>query len=77
MRLEDVLPLVTTNTARVLQLPKKGRLTEGADADVAVVDARSLELRHVVARGKILLRDGSLLINDPGLPPERSLRLAV
>ena len=36
-RLETVLPMVTSNTARVLKLTGKGRLIEGADADVLVV----------------------------------------
>jgi beta-aspartyl-dipeptidase (metallo-type) len=56
--LERVLPLVTTNTARVLKLPGKGRLAEGADADVLVLEAGSLDLVEVIAGGKRFVRDG-------------------
>jgi beta-aspartyl-dipeptidase (metallo-type) len=55
-----VLPLVTRNTARALQLRQKGVLRAGADADLVVLEKRSLELRHVVARGTILMKDGAL-----------------
>jgi len=38
--LETLLPLVTANPARRMGLSGKGRLTPGADADIAVVDLR-------------------------------------
>jgi beta-aspartyl-dipeptidase (metallo-type) len=56
--LEQVLPFVTTNTARVLQLHRKGRLRTGADADVLVLRKHSLELVAVIARGRVLVREG-------------------
>jgi beta-aspartyl-dipeptidase (metallo-type) len=62
-----VLPVVTTNTARVLRLPDKGRLAAGADADVLVLEAGTLELLEVVAGGRRLLRDGRPTVGDAGL----------
>ena len=56
--LEDVLPFVTTNPARALKLASKGRLEEGADADVLLIDKATLAVAHVVARGRALVRDG-------------------
>jgi beta-aspartyl-dipeptidase (metallo-type) len=56
--LEQVLPLVTATPARVLQLKSKGHLRDGADADLLVLDQQSLELRSVIARGRVLLKDG-------------------
>jgi beta-aspartyl-dipeptidase (metallo-type) len=56
--LEQVLPWVTTNTARVLKLPSKGRLRQGADADVLVLRRDSLEPVAVVAGGRALLSPG-------------------
>jgi beta-aspartyl-dipeptidase (metallo-type) len=38
--LEQVLPLVTTNVARVLKLRRKGRIAPGADADRSCFGAR-------------------------------------
>jgi beta-aspartyl-dipeptidase (metallo-type) len=58
--LEHVLPLVTSTPSRVLKLTSKGRLREGADADVLVLDGKTFELRTVIARGHILMRDGQL-----------------
>jgi beta-aspartyl-dipeptidase (metallo-type) len=62
--LERMLPLVTTNTARVLRLEKKGRLQPGADADVLTFRARSLELVNVMARGRLLLKAGRLMQHE-------------
>ncbi len=49
--LERVLPAFTTNPARVLRLPGKGRLTAGADADLVVLDADG-GIQDVMARGR-------------------------
>ena len=38
--LERVLPAFTSNPARLLMLPRKGRLAAGADADLVVLDQR-------------------------------------
>jgi beta-aspartyl-dipeptidase (metallo-type) len=59
-RLEQLLPMVSTNTARVLKLAKKGCLEEGKDADVVILAADSLEILEVFARGKHLVRSGRL-----------------
>jgi beta-aspartyl-dipeptidase (metallo-type) len=56
--LERLLPLVTTNVASVLKLGRKGRLERGADADLLVLERTTLEPRHVVAGGRVLMRDG-------------------
>ena len=48
--LEEVLPLVRSNTAQVLRLGRKGRLEAGADADVVVLEAGSLEVVEVIAQ---------------------------
>ena len=52
--------VVSTNVADILKLPGKGRLVPGADADLAVLDA-DLRLRHVIAGGQWMMRDGELL----------------
>src|SRR5690606_11500982 len=55
--LESVLPFFTSNVARLLRLPRKGRLAEGADADLVVLDPDGA-VRHVMARGRWHVRDG-------------------
>jgi beta-aspartyl-dipeptidase (metallo-type) len=58
--LERILPLVTSNTARVLKLETKGRIAAGADADLIALRPGSFEPVHVVARGRVLMRDGRI-----------------
>jgi beta-aspartyl-dipeptidase (metallo-type) len=48
--LDQALPSVTSNPARILRLARKGRLAAGMDADVVLLD-RDLAVRHVMARG--------------------------
>jgi beta-aspartyl-dipeptidase (metallo-type) len=55
--LERVLPAFTTNPARVLRLPGKGRLTVGADADLVVLDAAG-GVQEVMARGRWHVLEG-------------------
>jgi len=63
-RLEEILPFATSNTARVLKLPQKGKLSEGCDADIAILNARSLELHHVFARGQHVVANGTIAIAE-------------
>jgi beta-aspartyl-dipeptidase (metallo-type) len=63
-RLEELLPFLTTNPARVLRLERKGRLEPGCDADVLVVERDTLAIRHVMASGRVLVRDGACLVHE-------------
>ncbi len=54
---EKILPLVTTNTAKILKFHQKGELAADKDADIIVVDKKTLKIKHVVALGKIFVRD--------------------
>jgi beta-aspartyl-dipeptidase (metallo-type) len=49
--LERVLPAFGANQARLLLLPRKGRLAEGADADLVVLDEDG-SVEDVMARGR-------------------------
>jgi beta-aspartyl-dipeptidase (metallo-type) len=53
MPLDEVLPAFTTNTADVWHLQHKGRLATGCDADLLLVDAPSLRIEGVLARGQL------------------------
>lgn len=59
----DAFRLITTNPAKNLSLKQKGRLAEGADADLCFFD-EELNLHDVMARGKFLMRDNMLLMED-------------
>jgi beta-aspartyl-dipeptidase (metallo-type) len=60
--LETALQVVTSNPARVLKLGGKGRILAGADADLVLLDPRSLEVRGVIAHGRWLMRDGEVVV---------------
>jgi beta-aspartyl-dipeptidase (metallo-type) len=62
--LEQVLPFLTSNTARILQLRSKGGLEEGKDGDVLVLEPDSLEIVEVIARGKRMVARGELQVSE-------------
>ena len=56
----DSLKCVSTNVARVLRMPEKGRIVENADADLLMLEPDSLKIDMVIARGKILAENGKM-----------------
>lgn len=58
--LETALRVITANPARVLKLRGKGRLAPGLDADLVLLD-RDLQVRTVVAKGRLLMKAGKPL----------------
>ncbi|MEA2489314.1 MAG: Amidohydrolase family, partial [Acidobacteriota bacterium] len=59
--LEEALALATKNVARVLKLHDAGSLEKGKRADVLLLDAGSLTLRHLILGGELVIRDGTPL----------------
>lgn len=62
LSLEEVFKLVTSNTADVLKLNHKGRITEGHDADLIILDEDLSTPTHVIAKGKWMVNDGEVLV---------------
>lgn len=52
--LEDALALATRNPARVLKLHDAGEIAEGKRGDLLILDRETLEVRHVVAGGRLM-----------------------
>ena len=48
------------NPARILGLKDKGRLDEGADADISIVDLERVKPISAVANGKLIMHHGML-----------------
>ena len=59
--LETALRVITANPARILKLKTKGRLAPGMDADVVLLDPRDLQVRSVIAKGRLLMKHGKAL----------------
>jgi beta-aspartyl-dipeptidase (metallo-type) len=60
MKLEAVLPAMTSNPARLLRLSRKGRIAAGNDADLVVLDDR-YAAHTVMVRGEIHVQDGTVV----------------
>jgi beta-aspartyl-dipeptidase (metallo-type) len=56
----DVLKALTRNPANALNLPRKGRITPGADADLLLLDPGAAQLTDVFSLGLRLMRDGNI-----------------
>src|SRR5699024_7265379 len=65
---KEVIPLeiavkgITSNTASILKLHGKGRIKEGFDADICLLSEDRLDLKSVMAKGQVMVRDGKLQI---------------
>jgi beta-aspartyl-dipeptidase (metallo-type) len=65
LSLPQALPLVTANVARVLGIDdRKGALAPGKDADVVLL-TEDLMVDTVLARGRIMVRDGQAVAKGP------------
>ncbi|MBM3471001.1 MAG: amidohydrolase family protein [Armatimonadetes bacterium] len=81
--LRDFVVKASLNPARMLNLPTKGHLGVGADADVTVVDLEAGRATWSVAGGRVVLaegrvegRGGTLLVSPAGEGAARSRGLA-
>ena len=62
--LEQLLPLVTENTARALKLDNQGKLEPGMLANALVLDRKTLELKEVIAQGRRMVKDGKVVAEE-------------
>lgn len=56
--LEIAVKGITSNPASILKLDRKGLIKDGFDADICLLDERTLGLNTVLAKGQVMLRDG-------------------
>ncbi|MBN1999939.1 beta-aspartyl-peptidase [candidate division KSB1 bacterium] len=59
--IKEAVCLTSTNIAKHLKLTEKGEITIGKDADILALDKESLKIKHVIARGKILMEDEEVI----------------
>ena len=60
LKLEDALRPFATNGADFYKLARKGRIAEGRDADVLILN-ENLELDAVIAGGRLMMEDGKVI----------------
>ncbi len=60
MPLENALKFITSNVADALNFTQKGRIAEGMDADLTVLND-DLVITDVFAKGKIMMKDSIIL----------------
>lgn len=60
--LEEALSVVTSNVADALKLSYKGRIECGKDADILLIDKESMSVKTVIAKGRVMMDGGKLLV---------------
>lgn len=60
--IEDAISVITNNVAHVLKLKDKGIIEEKRDADLVLVDETSLDIDMVIAKGRLVVKEGKALI---------------
>jgi len=58
---QDAVRVSSTNIAKHLKLEQKGEIKEGKDADIIVLNKNSLQIKHVIAKGKIMMKNERIM----------------
>lgn len=56
--LETAIKGITCNPVSILKLDRKGRIKEGFDADICLLEEGTLKLNTVIAKGQVMVKDG-------------------
>jgi beta-aspartyl-dipeptidase (metallo-type) len=62
--LEQILALITANTASVLKLKETGTIEAGKAADILLLRKKDLEIKDVFANGQRLFKNGKLAFKE-------------
>ncbi|MBM7661888.1 beta-aspartyl-dipeptidase (metallo-type) [Bacillus mesophilus] len=62
VNIEDALRVVTENPAKILKLKQKGRIEEGRDADLVLLNKETFEIDTVLSRGKTMVKAGQAIV---------------
>ena len=60
--LEIAIKPITSNPAKILKLSSKGQIKAGMDADLCLLRREDLTLHTVIAKGRIMVREGKALV---------------
>lgn len=59
--IQEAIQVTSTNIAKHLKLAKKGEIRAGKDADIIAMDKNTLKIKYVIARGKTLMEDETVV----------------
>ena len=62
--LEKAIRVITSNVAELLRLEHKGTIEVGKDSDLVIVNEENLEIDTVLAKGKIVVKNGKSIIEE-------------
>lgn len=62
-KIDDALRFGTTNVSSLLQLPNKGRIKVGNDADIVILD-EEFTIDTVISRGKVMMENKIMIRGD-------------
>lgn len=62
IKVEDALRVITSNPAAALKLKNKGRISKGMDADLVILDAETLEIITVIAKGVVMIENKEIKV---------------
>ena len=62
VKFEDAIRVITSNVADHLKLASKGRIEADKDADLVILNKDNLNVDGVIAKGKEMMKNGSLLV---------------
>jgi len=61
MSVQDAVRISSTNIAKHLKLEQKGEIKEGKDADLILLDKNTLQIKYVIAKGKIMMENERIM----------------
>ncbi|GAI24394.1 unnamed protein product, partial [marine sediment metagenome] len=61
MSVQEAVRVSSTNIAKHLKLEQKGEIKEGKDADIIALDKNTLQIKHVIAKGKIMMKNEKIM----------------
>ncbi|MBU3188896.1 beta-aspartyl-peptidase [Clostridium bowmanii] len=59
---EDAIKVITSNVADNLKLFNKGKIQEGRDGDIVIIDNESLDIQYVLAKGREMVSQGQVIV---------------
>ncbi|MFD3157218.1 beta-aspartyl-peptidase [Haloimpatiens sp. FM7330] len=64
IEITDAIKVITSNPAQNLKLKYKGKIEEGNDADIVIVNESDLNINTVIAMGKVMIENNEIVVKN-------------